>query len=190
MKRLFSCLLGIALFSSFPLNALCQVRDAQATFKKAQWLCERGEVRESLSLFLALRESAPGYRATEVQRYICKGYEKLGEFDRALEEYEVYVKKFPWARDRVKILMRMVAIAEVAMEDLKRAWQYLSMAYESEVLPQDMPALLFNKGYLLEKMGRGREAIPIYQRLLKEYPDSLGAHWAEERLEALQKPAD
>jgi len=161
--------------------------DPEVIFNRAKLLWEEARVKESLKLFISLKEDFPSYKPKQVQWYMCRGYEKIGNFEKALDECEKYVANFPWAKDRIEVLMRMAAIAEVALEDLDRAWKYLSSIDEAEVSPFEMPPLLFNKAYLLEKMKRFQDAILIYQRLIKEYPDSLGAHWAKQRLEALRK---
>ncbi|GEM_PF-1244660 len=159
--------------------------DSQEAFRRAQLLVSSGKLKEGLDLFLELREKAPRYRPLAVQRYICRLYEKTGDIAQALREYEVFIKRYPWARDRVQMLMRMAAMAEVALHDLNRAWRYLEMVPEDRVPPGDMAPYLFNKAYLLEKMGRKEEALEYYRRLAEEYPQTVGGFWAKERLKKL-----
>ena len=159
--------------------------DPQEVYRRAQLLVDKGSLRQGLDLFLRLREQSPRYRPLAVQRHICQLYERIGDISKALEEYEGFIRRFPWARDRVQMLMRMAAMAEVALHDLGRAWRYLEMIPEDKVPPGDMAPYLFNKGYLLEKMGKKDEAVEYYRRLVEEYPQTVGGFWAKERLKEL-----
>ena len=159
--------------------------DPQEVYRRAQLLVDKGGLRQGLDLFLRLREQSPRYRPLAVQRHICQLYERIGDISKALEEYEGFIRRFPWARDRVQMLMRMAAMAEVALHDLGRAWRYLEMIPEDKVPPGDMAPYLFNKGYLLEKMGKKDEAVEYYRRLVEEYPRTVGGFWAKERLKEL-----
>lgn len=159
--------------------------DPQEVYRRARLLVDKGSLRQGLDLFLQLREQSPRYRPLAVQRHICQLYERIGDISKALEEYEGFIRRFPWARDRVQMLMRMAAMAEVALHDLGRAWKYLEMIPENKVPPGDMAPYLFNKGYLLEKMGKKDEAVEYYRRLVEEYPQTVGGFWAKERLKEL-----
>ncbi len=160
--------------------------DPQEIYRRAKLLMDKGNLRHGLDLFLQLREQSPRYRPLAVQRHICQLYERLGNISKALEEYGDFIKRFPWARDRVQMLMRMAAMAEVALHDLNRAWGYLEMIPEDKVPPGDMAPYLFNKGYLLEKMDRKDEALEYYRRLVEEYPQTVGGFWAKERIKKLE----
>ncbi len=159
--------------------------DANGVYIRAQHLVDEGRIRQGLALFLQIRERAPHFRPLRVQRSICCLYERVGDIHNALKECEAFVEKYPWARGRFQMLMRMAAMAEVALHDLDRAWGYLEMIPEDKVPPGDMAPYLFNKGYLLEKMGKTQDALCMYRRLVKDYPDSVGALWAKERIEEL-----
>ncbi len=160
--------------------------DPQEAFRQAQLLTSNGKLKKGLALFLEIREKSPGYRPMAVQRNICRLYERTGNISQALKEYEGFVQRYPWARDRVQILMRMAAMAEVALGDLDRAWKYLNMVPEDKVPPGDMAPYLFNKAYLLEKMERQEEALEYYRRLVREYPNTVGGFWAKERIRELE----
>ena len=192
MRRLFSIGL-LLLFLAFPLVAGAQGRegnwDPQEAFRQAQLFASNGQLHKGLALFLKIREKSPGFRPMAVQRNICRLYERTGDIPQALKEYENFIQRYPWARDRVQILMRMAAMAEVALHDLDRAWKYLDMVPENKVPPGDMAPYLFNKGYLLEKMGKREEALEYYRRLVEEYPDTVGGFWARERIKELEGEA-
>jgi len=164
--------------------------DPGETYRRAQMLVDEGQLRRGLALFLQIREKAPHFRPFEVQREVCRLYERLGDIPKALEEYETLINNYPWARERIQILMRMAAMAEVALHDLDKAWSYLEEIPEDKVPHTDMAPYLFNKGYLLEKMGRFQDALRLYKRLIEEYPDTVGAFWAKERVDELgrEKP--
>jgi tetratricopeptide (TPR) repeat protein len=154
-------------------------------YRKAKVLMEKQRFREALDLFLTLRDNFPQYNPLAVQRDVCRLYEKLGRIPQALKEYDILLERFPSVQDRFQILMRMAAMSEVALNDLDRAWHYLEMIPEDEVPPGDMAPYLFNKAYLLEKMGKTQDALGLYERLEREYPDTVGGGWAKERIEEL-----
>ncbi len=156
--------------------------DPGETYRRAQRLVNEGQLRRGLALFLQIKDRSPHFKPLGVQREVCQLYERLGDIPKALEEYENLISKYPWARDRIQILMRMAAMAEVALHDLDRAWGYLEKISVDKVPPTDMAPYLFNKGYLLEKMGRIQDALGLYNRLIEEYPDTVGAFWAKERI--------
>ena len=184
--RAFLVLLIVATVSPV---ALCQEKewDPGEAILRARMLVDAGKLRQGLALFLQIREKAPHFRPFEVQREICRLYERLGDIPKALKEYETLINDYPWARERIQILMRMAAMAEVALHDLDRAWGYLEEIPEDKVPSTDMAPYLFNKGYLLEKMGKPQDALRLYERLIKEYPDTVGAFWAKERVEELSR---
>ncbi len=159
--------------------------DPDETYRRAQRLVDEGQLRRGLALFLQIKERAPYFRPLGVQREVCQLYERLGDISKALEEYEDLISRYPWARDRIQILVRMAAMAEVALHDLDKAWGYLEKIPEDKVPHTDMAPYLFNKGYLLEKMGRTQDALGLYNRLIEEYPDTVGAFWAKERVDEL-----
>jgi len=160
--------------------------DPQEAFRQAQLWASSGKLKKGLGLFLEIREKSPGYRPMAVQRNICRLYERTGNIPQALKEYESFIQRYPWARDRVQMLMRMAAMAEVALHDLDRAWKYLNMVPEDRVSPGDMAPYLFNKAYLLEKMGKKDEALEYYRRLAVEYPNTVGGFWAKERIKKIE----
>jgi len=131
MKRVLPIALAFLLLGTGSLMAQTGgTWDPQEAFRQAQLLASSGKLKQGLALFLEIRERAPRYRSVAVQRNICRLYEKTGDIPQALKEYERFILDYPWARDRVQTLMRMAAMAEVALHDLDRAWKYLDMIPE------------------------------------------------------------
>ncbi len=167
-------------------------------YRKAEELELAGSYREAISEFKRLKKSLPDFEK-ELDFRICECYFNSRKLDRALECFLNLRKKVKgtylepevlYLLGLTAVLLEDTAVAEEAFRRLAefREWRGLERARIGEALlfyrlgmfdkvmlkteGIDDPLALFLKGRSLIHLGRPREAMPLFDRVMRETEDS------------------
>lgn len=151
-------------------------RDAQSEMFMAQKYFERGDFELALEgdgEFLGFLDIMAEFRMTKsanLSRYYAGiSMMRLGEWEEGID----LLKRFR-TRDQILGSMKYGAIGDAYWElgDLQRAARYYRRAYQYKPDKLTTPAFLLKAGLLFEYKGEYEEAIRLFDRVRKEYPNS------------------
>lgn len=152
---------------------------AEAYLGMARVLAEQGEMDAALEAIKSARRARPIYpEASAVEGRI---YKDLGEEDKAITSFNRAIKEGkgfqPEAYTGLGLLYKEKAGGEGAGGDFQseklnfeQAIKHLQKAIEQ--LSASEPVVYLLLGEIYEKLDRDKEAIALYQRFLKDFPDS------------------
>jgi outer membrane protein assembly factor BamD (BamD/ComL family) len=152
----------------------------------ARGLESAGKLRQARHQYDALvRKWHGSAEAAEAQLRYATLLEETGYYEDAFSEYEYLEKYFPGTFDFDKIFQRQLAIAKHVMESryggflifpgskgTYRALPMFKKLFELAPYSPYAPEILFNTGLIHEENGDYREAIEVYEKILRNYAES------------------
>jgi len=131
--------------------------------------------------FLDIIEDYKMTKSANLSKYytgIC--YLNLGDYDEAIS----YLKKFK-GKDEIVSSMAMGAIGDAYMQldDKEQAADYYLKAANHRSNEFTTPVFLMKAGVAFEQLGRYEEALPLYERIKKEYESTFEGRSVDKYIE-------
>jgi hypothetical protein len=109
-----------------------EVITSEEFYQSAMELYDRGRYGEAIDRFLQfLRLFPESQRVSQTQYMIGQGYLKMGGYEKAVEQFEIYIKEYPHAK-QIEEAKREVQLAKEKLKDKKEE----KGTQESEAIPE------------------------------------------------------
>jgi TolA-binding protein len=112
------------------------------------------------------------------------------EFDKALDEFDLFLKKFPRSQNAPEALYAMAVIYANKKKEYSKAesvYTKLAMDYPDHATA---PSAAYQRALIFaQHLKKPDSAIVAYEYFLKRYPTTLSASAAQSELNELRKPA-
>ncbi len=161
-----------------------QSRNSADQMRKAEEYENARDFKRAIVAYRTLVKKWPkSMYAVKAQLKYATLSEKVGDIDRAFEQYGIYISKYPRGEDFDKCVESEFRIAKLFLEGAKqkvfgipvlasmtRAQQMFEEIVKSAPYSPYAPLSQFNSGVALEKQEKYPEAIQAYEGVLSKYP--------------------
>lgn len=168
-------------------------RNAEAQLAKAQKLESDRELKKALSAYrLVVRKWPKSDAAATAQFSYANVREQLGDYARAFDDYQKYLKDYPRGKEFEAAVEAQFKIAGMFLEgrrqrllglptfpSMQRAYSMFESIVKTAPYSQWAPRAQFNMGQALEKQDEYAKAIDAYQTVVVRYPNDAIADDAQ-----------
>lgn len=173
--------------SKFPVNPKFAVKDDPGEqFEWAMRFFKQYDFLRAADEFSRLVKYYPDSGiATEAQYYVGRSYEELGKYFFAFQNYQKVIERYPHTKRMKEILKRQYNIANIfetketsKLMDLEltvsldRAVTIYEKIVENSPFSEYADKSLYKTAECYKRLKDYKKAMDIYERIIKDYPDS------------------